>query len=123
MFGAAALLDFFQWLLDWMAIGFILNEMIDPVVGFFLARHFRSRGVKMDGKKLTVWILGPLIEMLTDGLLPIGWMAEVATTYLMDKADKETSQLDKSSPTGHVVGSIRPAAEDQGADTRDRRAA
>ena len=87
--GAAALLDAFQFALDLVVVGEIANPEIDLVVGPILVFYFRYRGVKSSGSKITAWILAPLLEIVTDGFLPIGWISEVAITMYLDKRDKK----------------------------------
>src|SRR5882724_9238574 len=91
--GAVVVIDLVEFGLDWIGIGLVANEFIDIWVGMALPFYFYMRGVTPDRKKLITWIVGPIFEMLTDGLIPVGWTADVVITMLLDKADHKARKM------------------------------
>lgn len=91
--GAAAIIDFIQFILDFFAVGIVVNRLIDIGVGMSLAFYFWMRGVSMDSKK-TLTLLGSFVGEEIPGLdaAPL-WTGDVVATMLWDKADKNLPNL------------------------------
>ena len=85
--GATFCIDLIQIILDFFAVGVIVNRLIDIAVGMTLGFYFWIRGVKMDSKKIFAWI-GTFVGEEIPGIdaLPF-WTGDVLLTMAWDKAD------------------------------------
>lgn len=84
-----ALIDLLQLILDIFAVGVVVNEIIDIIVGFSLPFYFQIRGVSMfNPKRLAAFLavfVGEAIPVANG--LPL-WTLDVYVTYLTVKGEE-----------------------------------
>ncbi len=83
-----AMIDLLQFILDMFAVGVVVNEIIDVVVGFSLPLYFQIRGVSMFNPKRA----GAFLATLVGEAIPIAnalplWTLDVYVTYLTTKGE------------------------------------
>ena len=93
-------IDVAQILLDLIAIGIVLNPIIDFCVwlGFYI--WFKIRGMNMgQAKKALTFLGGGALEMFFDGTVPL-WTLDIGTIIFLEKAEEKM----QSTNLGKVAG-------------------
>lgn len=77
-FGLAGLIDVLQWVLDFFAVGLVINEVLDPIVGVLMLIYFQLRGASILSKpKRFLSLVGAYAgEAVTDSIAP-AWIIDV----------------------------------------------
>lgn len=91
--GAVGCIDLIQFILDFFAIGILVNRFIDIIVGMSLGLYFWMRGVKMDSKKVLT-LIGAFVaeEVPVLDAAPL-WTGDVLLTMTWDKVDKNLPNI------------------------------
>jgi len=77
-YAVTGFIDIAQWVLDFFAVGLIINEFLDPAVGVILAAYFQLRGVSLISQpKRLISLLGSYLgEAFTDSIAP-AWIVDI----------------------------------------------
>ncbi len=103
--GALLVVDGVQALLNFFAVGVLVNRFINIFVGMMIPLYLKLRGVKLDTKKIGSMIGGFGLEMIpVFDFLPV-WTAIGVRNMMLDKADKK---LKKSGGQAQEQGNQQP---------------
>lgn len=94
LLGLTIIIDIVQIILDFFAIGIIVNRIIDIVVGFCLPLYFWIKGISLTNWKRLAAITGGFVLEAIPGLdaLPL-WSAEVAVVWGTVVAENKISNI------------------------------
>ncbi len=92
--GLFVIIDILQIILDFFAIGVVVNRFIDIAIGVGLPLFLRTQGVKLANPKRMLAMLGAFVGEMIPGVdaLPL-WTADVLFTWSTVKAEEALAKV------------------------------
>jgi hypothetical protein len=98
--GLFVIIDIIQIILDFFAIGLVINRFIDVAIGVGLPLFLRTQGVKLANPKRLLAMIGAFVGEMIPGVdaLPL-WTADILFTWSTVKAEEALAKV----PGGKIV--------------------